>query len=141
MVWPILLRRLRAAKDGLLFHELQPGGPDGKRSWYATKRYTTFRRSVLGNDDRVDFHSFRRTFATYLERASTLTTAVNASVTAELMGHTKASLAFSLYSGGLTLDHFEGALIDALSLVCWSRRSRRLSEAGRGRGHRSQGTG
>ena len=116
LVWPILARRLRVAKGGPLFPELQPGGPDGKRSWYATKRYTTFRRSVLGNNDRVDFHSFRRTFATYLERASTLTTAVNASVTAEVMGHSKASLAFSLYSGGLTLDSLKGA-IEALSGV------------------------
>ena len=107
LVWPILLRRLHAAKDGLLFPELRPGGPDGKRSWYATKRYTEFRRSVLGSDDRVDFHSFRRTFATYLERASTLTAAVNTSVTAELMGHTKTSLAFSLYSGGLTLENLQ----------------------------------
>ena len=116
LVWPLLLRRLRAAKDGLLFPELQPGGPDGKRSWYATKRYTEFRRSVLGSDDRVDFHSFRRTFATYLERASTLTAAVNASVTAELMGHTKTSLAFSLYSGGLTPENLRSA-IDALGKV------------------------
>ena len=41
---------------------------------------------------------------------------VNASVTAELLGHTKTSLAFSLYSGGLTLEHLRSA-IDALGNV------------------------
>ena len=116
LAWPLLLKRLQASGCGLLFPELSPGGPDGKRSWYATKRYTEFRRSDLGDDNRVDFHSLRRTFATYLERASTLTAAVNASVTAELMGHTKATLAFSLYSGGLTLDNLRRA-IEALDTV------------------------
>jgi integrase len=74
LVWPILEQRLAAgSKDGWLFPGLTPGGPDGKRSWFVSKRFTEFRRAVLGQDDTVDFHSLRRTFATYLERASTLT--------------------------------------------------------------------
>jgi integrase len=115
-VWSIVARRVQEAGQRELFPELKPGGPDGKRSWYVSKRFTEFRRRVLGEDDSVDFHSLRRTFATYLERASTLTPAVNASVIAELMGHAKQTLALSTYSGGLEASHLRAA-IDMLTAV------------------------
>lgn len=102
LIWPIVHRRLNEARDGFLFWELPPGGPDQKRGWTTTKRFTAFRRRVLGDTGReLDFHSFRRCFATYLERASTKTAAVNDSVIAELMGHQKKPLAARVYSGGL----------------------------------------
>jgi integrase len=90
--WGIIKRRLKEAPGGrpeaYLLPELKPGGPDGKRSWYLTKVFGRFRRSVLGEEGEVelasgrskspvDFHSFRRTFATYLEHASTKTLTVN----------------------------------------------------------------
>ncbi|MCB9942610.1 MAG: tyrosine-type recombinase/integrase [Geminicoccaceae bacterium] len=106
----LLERRLCSGSDEFLFPELTPGGPDGKRSWYASKRYTAFRRATLGDDRTVDFHSYRRTFATYLEHASTIDPAVNASVIAELMGHSKQSLALNLYSGGLKVEHLRRAI-------------------------------
>jgi integrase len=109
-VWAIVARRVQEAGQQELFPELKPGGPDRKRSWYVSKRFTEFRRRVLGEDDSVDFHSLRRTFATYLERASTLTPAVNASVIAELMGHAKQTLALNTYSGGLELTHLRVAV-------------------------------
>lgn len=123
--WGIIERRLKGAPEGepeaYLLPNLKPGGPDGKRSWYITKVFTSFRRSVLGEEGEidlasgrskspVDFHSFRRTFATYLERASTRTTKVNASVIAELMGHEKPTLALSVYSGGLHIEHLREAI-------------------------------
>ena len=129
--WGILERRLKEAPqdnpDAYLLPNLKPGGPDGKRSWYITKTFTRFRRSVLGEDGEialasgrskspVDFHSLRRTFATYLEHASTRTHKVNPQVIAELMGHEKSSLALSLYSGGLNIRHLREA-IDAMAEV------------------------
>lgn len=115
-VWPLVERRLQEAQDGQLFPELMPGGPDKKRSWYVSKRITEYRRRVLGLDDTVDFHSLRRCFATYLERAQSLTLAVNPSVIAELMGHQKSTLALSGYSGGLRLADWRLA-VDALGEV------------------------
>ncbi len=77
MVWPIIQRRIASSSDGWIFSGLTPAGPDGKRSWIVVKRYATFRQAVLGQSGAVDFHSFRRSFATYLERASTYSMAVN----------------------------------------------------------------
>lgn len=63
----------------------------------ASKAFTRFRRRLLGDDDTVNFHSLRRSFATYLERAK-----VGDSLEAELMGHSKKTLSKSVYSGGMT---------------------------------------
>lgn len=114
--WSVVERRTANAIDGQLFPELNPGGPDAKRSFTVTKRFTDFRREVLGLDDTVDFHSLRRSFATYLEHASTKSNKANAQVIAQLMGHTKSGLALSLYSGGLLIQHLRDA-IDLLSEV------------------------
>ncbi|WP_457105439.1 tyrosine-type recombinase/integrase [Methylobacterium sp. P5_C11] len=114
--WPIIQRRLSASTDEWLISGLTPGGPDGKRSWIVVKRFATFRQKVLGPSTEVDFHSFRRSFATYLERASTRSLAVNSSVIAELMGHSKPTLALAVYSSGLVPDQLRTA-IDALDKV------------------------
>ena len=112
--WPIMARRLAGAVEGVLFHELKPGGPDKKRSWNATKAFTTVRRRILGEDDTVDFHSLRRCFATYLDRAQAATPEVNPTVIAELMGHEKPTLATAVYSGGMTPAHRRRA-VDAMA--------------------------
>jgi integrase len=116
-VWPIVQRRLeqtmRASSSQAqapLFPELPPQGPDRKRSWYTSKKFTTFRRRVLGADDTVDFHSLRRTFATYLEHAQRQSLDVNPGIIAELMGHEKGTLALSLYSGGYRIEHLQKAI-------------------------------
>lgn len=129
--WEIVERRLREApKDepgAYLLPRLKPGGADGKRSWYISKVFTRFRRSVLGQDGEIalasgrskspaDFHSLRRSFTTYLEHASTRTTRVNPQVIAELMGHEKGTLALSVYSGGLHIRHLREA-VDAMAEV------------------------
>lgn len=116
MVWPIIQRRIATSSDGWIFSGLTPAGPDGKRSWIVVKRYATFRQRVLGQGGGVDFHSFRRSFATYLERASTHSMAVNSSVIAELMGHVKPTLALAVYSSGLVPSQLRVA-IDALDHV------------------------
>ncbi|MBP1180902.1 tyrosine-type recombinase/integrase [Methylobacterium sp. PvR107] len=116
LAWPVMQRRLASSFDGWVFSGLTPSGPDGKRSWIVVKRFATFRQKVLGPNKEVDFHSFRRCFATYLERASTHTMAVNSSVIAELMGHAKPTLALAVYSSGLVPEQLRAA-IDALDRV------------------------
>ncbi|MBO1361922.1 tyrosine-type recombinase/integrase [Acetobacter sacchari] len=101
LVQSILERRLASAgeePDALLFPELPPGGPDGKRSWTFAKRFSEFRKRVLGEDHHTDFHSLRRTFLTYMEEAN----ANGASACTELVrdhlaGHKPQSLAGSTY--------------------------------------------
>ncbi|WP_119303897.1 DUF6538 domain-containing protein [Dongia deserti] len=111
LVWPIVARRLQAAQgNGPLFPELTPGGPDKKRSWKVSSHYAAFRQKVLGEDDTVDFHSFRRNFATHLERAQKNSPVVNPSSIAELMGHKKSTLALSVYSGGLAYSDLKTAM-------------------------------
>lgn len=100
-VWAVVEARLaRLEGEEWLFPELEASGPDGKRSESLTKAFTRFRRRVLGHDD-VDFHSFRRSFATWLERAMARYPEVGDPVINELMGHAKGTLARRVYSGGL----------------------------------------
>jgi integrase len=109
---PLIEERLHRASQGSgqLFSELEPGGPDRKRSWYVSKRFTVYRRETLGDSKEVDFHSLRRCFATYLEAAQG-SGAVYPSVIEELMGHKKKSFALSVYSGGLRREHLEAAIL------------------------------
>ena len=83
-----------------LFPVLKPGGPDGKRSWYISKRFTDFRRGqgVVRLDpktekDRVDFHSFRRSAIQVLERARLPQTEV-----AQVVGHDREGITFAIYN-------------------------------------------
>ena len=129
--WPVIQRRMASSSDGWVFSGLTPAGPDGKRSWIVVKRYATFRQAVLGQGGGVDFHSFRRSFATYLERASTHSMAVNSSVIAELMGHVKPTLALAVYSSGLVPSQLRAA-IDALNHVIEPEVMRHLGKELRG---------
>jgi integrase len=88
--------------SGRLFPRLQPGGPDGKFSWYYSKRFTALRRSVGINRDGVKFHSFRNTVATALENAR-----VPVNEAAEVLGHAKAGMSYGVYSQGLGLQELQ----------------------------------
>jgi integrase len=116
VVWPIVLRRIESAQSGELFPELPAQGRDHKKSIYASQRFTAYRRHVLGEDETLDFHSLRRTFATYMEHAQGRSVAVHPGLIAEIMGHAKGTLALSVYSGGHRIEHLRKA-IDALKLV------------------------
>lgn len=83
-----------------LFPNLKPGGPDAKRSWYISKRFTEFRRSlgvVRLNDrtgrDRLDFHSFRRSAVRALELAR-----VPQTEAAQVVGHDREGITFGIYN-------------------------------------------
>lgn len=87
-------------KSEWLFPALKPGGPDGKRSWYISKRFTEHRRAlkIMRPDertgkDRVDFHSFRRSAIKVLERARLPQTEV-----AQVVGHDREGITFGIYN-------------------------------------------
>lgn len=70
----IVERRLRALPRGsgqevLLFPECVPGGRDEKHGHYLSKRFATFRQTILGKESPTDFHSTRRCFATFMAAA------------------------------------------------------------------------
>lgn len=82
-----------------LFPALKPGGPDKKRSWYISKRFTAYRRSVGVDAADTVFHCFRKNAATALERAQ-----IPENEAVQVLGHKKLlSLSYGLYSGGLDL--------------------------------------
>lgn len=97
-----LLEYLKALPPGQLFPGLKPGGPDGKLSWYFTRRYTDFRRSVGIDRPRVSFHSFRKNVTTALDNAGV----PNADIAA-LIGHER-GFTLDVYSKGLEPKRLRG---------------------------------
>jgi integrase len=97
-----LLKYAEALPPGQLFPGLSPGGPDGKLSWYFTRRYTEYRRSVGVNRPRLAFHSFRKNVSTALDNAG-----VAQSDLAALIGHER-GFTFDTYSKGLELGRLHG---------------------------------
>jgi len=83
---------------GQLWPALKPGGPDGKLSWYASKRFTTLRRALGLTSPRLSFHSLRKNVGTALERAG-----VPENEAVQILGHEKLSMSYSIYSIGLDL--------------------------------------
>lgn len=95
-----LIDFMRHHKSEWLFPVLKPGGPDGKRSWYISKRFTEYRRGLKitrpderTGKDRIDFHSFRRSAIKVLERARLPQTEV-----AQVVGHDREGITFGIYN-------------------------------------------
>ncbi len=89
----------RAIKNGSLWPGLKPGGPDGKLSWYVSKRFTDYRRKLglvdidkVTLSDRIDFHSLRRSAITALKHAN-----VPEHDAAEVVGHEHPRVTFGVY--------------------------------------------
>ena len=91
----VLERRLKAAEDSILFHELEPKGPDKKRYWGIQKRINYQRKKVLGSDAPLDFHSLRRAFSVACEDAG-----LDPVLVSRLMGHEAPTLAAAVYNKG-----------------------------------------
>jgi integrase len=90
---------------GYLFPGLEPGGPDGKRSWQATKHFTRLCRRLGLNRPGLVFHSRRNTVATALHEAG-----VPEIEAAALLGHEIRTMSYGLYSGGLSLARLRDAV-------------------------------
>lgn len=97
----VVTRRTKGqSANTFLFPDLKDTGWDGNRTMALSKRFATYRRR-LGVDDRrpgsrrskVNFHSFRRWFATKCEEAGQ-----PENVVAKVMGHSKGTITFGLYS-------------------------------------------
>jgi integrase len=97
-----LLDYLRALPEGQLFPGLTPGGPDKKLSWYFSKRFTDYRRSVGVDRARLSFHSFRKNVSTALDNAG-----VPQADVAALIGHER-GFTFDTYSKGLATARLQG---------------------------------
>jgi integrase len=97
-----LLRYLDGLPEGQLFPGLAPGGPDGKHSWYFTRRYTEYRRGVRVDRPRISFHSFRKNVTTTLDNAG-----IHQADVAALIGHGR-GFTFDTYSRGLELERLAG---------------------------------
>jgi len=92
-------------RSGYLFPGLKPGGPDGKRSWQATKHFTRLRRRLGLTRPGLVFHSLRNTVATALHEAG-----VPEVEAAALLGHELRTMSYGLYSGGLSLVRLRAAV-------------------------------
>ena len=77
---------------------LNPGGLDGKRSFYFSRRQSILRRKVVLPEG-VVFYSLRNTFATRMENAG-----VPRNHISQLMGHEDDNMALDVYSGELAIE-------------------------------------
>jgi integrase len=83
----------RASADPLR-PEFTAGGPDGKRSHAASKRWNRWRKEFLP-DTQIDFHSLRRFWVTMVEQAG-----LDAVMIARLVGHSSPVWCLATYSAG-----------------------------------------
>jgi integrase len=104
-----ILDYVKHVKGEWLFPACKPGGPDDKRGWYASKRFTDRRRKLgvvrldANGKDRVDFHSFRRSVVEVLENAR-----VPQNEAAQVVGHERVGITFRVYNpAGLDLKQLQ----------------------------------
>ena len=90
--------------DGYLLVGLKSGGHDNKRSWNIQKRFGRFRNKI-GITETKKFHSLRKNFSTALENSQ-----VPENIAQQLVGHSKKSMTYSLYSQGASDDVLKDAI-------------------------------
>ncbi|GBQ94970.1 hypothetical protein AA23498_2162 [Acetobacter nitrogenifigens DSM 23921 = NBRC 105050] len=105
LLMPIIERRLRDAEatgepDAVLFPECKPGGVGKKRGHVFSQRFTDLRRAVLGVESNgvVNFHSFRKSFGTFMRRAHLAgVSECQLSVAQKLLGHKPQTITEAVY--------------------------------------------
>lgn len=90
----VLMRRHNNS-HGFVFEGLEPGGPDNKRSWYVSKAFGRYTRTLGLGEQRQVFHALRNTFTEAMEAAE-----VPESTTKLIIGHARQSLTYGHYSRG-----------------------------------------
>lgn len=89
---------VRKQGHDMLFPGLSAGGPDSKRSWYISRKFLEYRKSVGAGANGTVFHSLRKNAATALERAR-----IPEGEAARVLGHQITTMSYGVYSGGLDL--------------------------------------
>lgn len=92
------VENVRKQGHKMLFPGLSGGGPDEKRSWYLSKKFSDYRKAVGAGSNTTVFHSLRANVAEALENA-----AIPESEAARLLGHEFYTMSYGVYSGGLRL--------------------------------------
>lgn len=82
-----------------IFPELSAGGPDARYGYKLSPKLTTYRKQVGICRPGVDLHSLRANFATALHDAG-----VPESIANELLGHENATMSYSRYSKGCSVE-------------------------------------
>jgi integrase len=89
-----ILKR-RKSEGAFLFDNLEPGGPDKKRSWYVSKAFRRYREKAGLSGALRDFHALRVTFIESMEGAE-----VPESTVKLIVGHKRHSMTYGHYSKG-----------------------------------------
>jgi integrase len=103
---PLVKRLVESSTDGYLIAGLEEGGLDSKRGSAVSKRIGRLIRKVVTKDQAVVFHSLRNTFINACETAG-----VPEASTKLLVGHSRQSLTYGLYSAGLDLPVLREAVL------------------------------
>lgn len=106
-----LVERLKLANPDAFLIKDGSESRHGNRSPVLSKRFTRLRDS-LGLPRTKVFHSIRKTVATLLQRAH-----VPEGTAAELLGHTKQTMTYGLYSGGLDIKQKAEAIEKLPNLI------------------------
>lgn len=99
--------------DGPIFPDLEPGGPDKRRGFTFTKRWTEYRRNIGVYDAAQDYHSFRHTVITKLAALN-----VSQDIRETIAGHAGSGVNAKVYRKGNRIPL--NVLHDALSRLDWS---------------------
>jgi integrase len=103
--------------EGQLFPTLRGAGADNKLGWYLGQRFTEYRRRCGVTRERLAFHSFRKQFATAMDRAGVPQADISA-----VLGHSR-GFSLNVYSSGPGLTrlrdlvervNYEGLRLDHL---------------------------
>ncbi len=96
-------RAKKNKKQGLIWSELNPSGPDKKMSWNYSSGFSTFRKkrgAKSAAQYRISFHSFRKNVVRCFELSR-----VPQTEAAEIIGHEKAGITYRVYNPhGLTMQ-------------------------------------
>ena len=100
----IYIEQMRKAGERRVFPQLKPGGADGRLGHGFTKWFTRYRRETNVYRPKLDFHSFRHSATTFLQRAE-----VPVPIIDELVGHTGTGET-ARYTKGLGLAKLHAAI-------------------------------
>jgi integrase len=112
LIKPMVARLVATARDAYLVPGLLSGGADAKRGHLVSKQFGSTIRSLGFTDTALTFHTLRNSFMTRCEAAG-----VPESTTKLLVGHSRQSLTYGLYSPGVEFKK----LADAVAAITYGK--------------------